>query len=244
MLPAEYRTMHEVELSHWWFRGRRRVLLDLLRQAMASEGDLLRVLDYGCGTGGNTQAYGALATVIGVEVDHAAIKLAQQRGGALYCCANGTQLPFGSGSFDLVVASDVLEHVENDIAAASEIARVLKPGGVAIVTVPAHQWLFSEHDVALLHFRRYSKVALRNLLQRSGFTIRRLSYWNMLLFPAIALHRLIKKPRALHPVHSDTRPASWMVNEALSLLLTAEAAIVRRMPLPWGVSLLTVAERL
>lgn len=235
--------MHALELRHWWFRGRRRVLIDLLRTASAPGGGLLRILDYGCGTGGNTSAYASLGPVVGIEPDAPAVRLAQARGGAQYCRSSGTQLPFRPGVFDAVVASDVLEHIEDDFAAVSEIARVLRPGGAAIVSVPAHQWLFSEHDTALHHFRRYSKTALRDLLERTGLRIRRLSYWNATLFPAICLHRLLVKPRRGHEPRSDTSSSPWLINEVLVALLAVEAAILRHAPLPWGVSLVAVAER-
>jgi SAM-dependent methyltransferase len=141
------------------------------------------------------------------------------------------------------VASDVLEHIEDDLAAVSEIARVLRPGGAAIISVPAHQWLFSEHDAALHHFRRYSKARLRDVLERGGFRIRRISYWNAALFPAICLHRLLVKPRHGHEPRSDIRSSPWPINQALAALLAVEAAILRHAPLPWGVSLVGVAER-
>jgi SAM-dependent methyltransferase len=243
VLPAEYVSMHLLELTHWWFRGRRRVLIDLLREAAGSRAGSLRVLDYGCGTGGNTQAYASFGTVIGIEPDATAVRLAGQRGGADYCRASGVQLPFGPGAFDAVVASDVLEHIADDAAAISEIHRVLTPGGAAIISVPAHQWLFSAHDVALHHFRRYSKAGLKDLLERGGLKVRRLSYWNTTLFPAICLHRLVAKPRPGLELRSDARSSPWLINEALAALLTAEAAVLRRAPLPWGVSLVGLAER-
>jgi SAM-dependent methyltransferase len=243
VLPHEYEIMHALELRHWWFRGRRRMLVDLLGEAAGPRRGSLRILDYGCGTGGNTEAYASLGTVFGIEPDATAVRLAGQRGSAGYCQATGTQLPFGQGAFDAVVASDVLEHIADDGAAISEIHRVLQPGGAAIISVPAHQWLFSAHDAALHHFRRYSKAGLRNLLERGGFKVRRLSYWNAALFPAICFHRLLAKPRRGQELRSDARSAPWLINEALAALLTAEAAILRRAPLPWGVSLVGVAER-
>jgi len=243
VLPREYEIMHALELSHWWFRGRRRVLVDLLREAVGPRAGLLRILDYGCGTGGNTQAYASLGTVIGIEPDAIAVRLAGQRGGAGYCRASGTQLPFGQGAFDAVVTSDVLEHIADDGAAISEILRVLRPGGAAIISVPAHQWLFSAHDAAVHHFRRYSKAGLRDLLERGGLKVRRLSYWNAALFPAICLHRLLTRPRPGQELRSDARSSPWLINEALAALLAAEAAVLRRAPLPWGVSLVGVAQR-
>jgi SAM-dependent methyltransferase len=240
---GEYETMHALELRHWWFRGRRRVLVDLLREVAGPRVSSLRILDYGCGTGGNTSGYASLGAVVGVEPDAAAVRLARERGGAQYCRSNGTQLPFRQGAFDAVVASDVLEHIEDDFAAVYEIARVLRPGGAAIISVPAHQWLFSQHDAALHHFRRYSKAGLRELLERGGLRVRRLSYWNAALFPAICLHRLLVKPRRGPEPRSDISSSPWPINEALAALLAAEAVVLRHAPLPWGLSLVGVAER-
>jgi SAM-dependent methyltransferase len=243
VLQAEYRKMHQLELNHWWFRGRRRVLVDLLWEVVSSGGDGLKVLDYGCGTGGNTQAYAALSEVIGVEPDQTAVRLAQQRGDGRYCCASGTRLPFCDGSFDVVAASDVLEHIEDDRAAVSEIARVLRPRGTAIITVPAHPWLYSDHDAALHHYRRYTKAALRSLLEQNELRMRRLSYWNATLFPAICLHRLLRRSHHVHEPRSDTAPSLGLVNEALAFLLAGEAAVLRHTSLPWGLSLFGVATR-
>jgi 2-polyprenyl-3-methyl-5-hydroxy-6-metoxy-1,4-benzoquinol methylase len=238
MESHEYEVMHAEEVRHWWFRGRRRIILDRLRGIAGA-----RILDYGCGTGGNSSAYSMYGSVIGIEPDSTAVRLARARGGAQYCRASGTELPFRHSIFDVVVASDVLEHIENDSAAVSEIVRVLRPGGAAIISVPAHQWLFSEHDAALHHHRRYSKALLRNLLEHGGLRIRRLSYWNAALFPVIGLYRLVRKPPRTTQPRSDTHSLPWLVNEALTMLLAAEAAVLRHAPLPWGVSLLAVAER-
>jgi SAM-dependent methyltransferase len=245
VLPAEYDAMHLVEMRHWWFRGRRRVLMDLLKDVAGSRSGSIRILDYGCGTGGNTPSYASLGSVVGIEPDGAAIRLAGRRAGARYARASGTQLPFRAGVFDTVVASDVLEHIDDDLAAVSEIARVLTPGGAVVFSVPAHPWLFSEHDAALHHFRRYTKAGLRGVLERGGLKIRRLTYWNTALFPAVALHRLLgrRRPGGIPP-RSDTRPTFRPVNEALAGLLRLEAAILHHASLPWGVSLVGVAARL
>jgi SAM-dependent methyltransferase len=244
MQQSEYGAMHAQELRHWWFRGRRRVLVGMLRQALGSYQGSLRILDYGCGTGGNSPAYASFGAVVGIEPDAGAIRLAHGRGQAQYCRGSGTDLPLRTAAFDAVMASDVLEHIEDHRRAVSEIARVLRPGGLAVITVPAHQWLFSRHDVALHHFRRYSKRGLRELLQGGGLRIRRLSYWNAALFPAISLHRMLEKSRPIGRAHSDTATSPpWLINESLAGLLAAEARILRHVTLPWGVSLLAVGER-
>jgi SAM-dependent methyltransferase len=243
VLPHEYEVMHALELKHWWFRGRRRILLDILRNAIDPRRGRPRILDYGCGSGGNTSFYASVGSVVAIEPDASAIRMAHARGGAQYCRGQGTQLPFRSEAFDAVVASDVLEHIEDDGAAMAEIARVLRPGGVVIISVPAHQWLFSEHDAALHHFRRYSKAGIRDLLGRGGLRIRRLSYWNAVLFPAICFRRLVARRRSAKGPRSDMTSSPWLVNEALAALLAGEAAIFRHAPLPWGVSLIALAER-
>jgi SAM-dependent methyltransferase len=219
------------------------MLVDLLRTVAGNRAGSLRILDYGCGTGGNTQAYSSLGEVVGIEPEASAIRLANRRGGAWYCRANGIHLPFRHGVFDVVLASDVLEHIENDTAAVAEIARVTQVGGIGIMSVPAHQWLFSEHDIALQHFRRYSKVALRALLQDSGFRIRRISYWNTFLFPLVCLHRSAQKGCRIEDPHSDTVLAPWLINESLTALLGVEATALRYTSLPWGLSLVVVAQR-
>ena len=242
MLPAEYQTMHFVELKHWWFRARRRLLLELLAGLKRDRADPFHILDFGCGTGGNTTTYGRFGTTVGIEPDSNAVRLAQARGGASYCCGNGVQLPFRAAAFDVIIASDVLEHIEADSAAVEEMVRVLRPGGSLIITVPAHQWLFSEHDTALHHFRRYSKASLRALLVRHRLRIRRLSYWNTTLFPIICLYRLLQQRRRPVLPHSDTSLPPALINEALAVLLAGEVAVLRYARLPWGLSLVVVAE--
>ena len=233
--------MQLVELSHWWFRGRRSLLQKLVREIARRRTGSLRILDYGSGTGGNTQTYGSFGWVVGIEPDGFAVRVAQDRGGASYCRADGIQLPFRAGAFDVAVASDVLEHIADDSAAVSELIRVVRPGGSIVVTVPAHQWLFSTHDTALHHFRRYSKAALRSVLSKGGLRLRRLSYWNATLFPLVCVHRLLQR-RSAEPPRSDARPAPRIINEVLAGLLTGEAELLRHVALPWGLSLVAVAE--
>ena len=244
MLPHEYEIMHALELRHWWFRGRRRLLVNLLRGVAGPNSRPLSILDYGCGTGGNTSAYRSFGNVIGIEPDPTAVRLAHKRGGARYCRTSGTDLPFRDGSFDMVMASDVLEHIEHDDKAVSEIARVLRPGGSTILSVPAHGWLFSQHDTALQHFRRYSKPAVRDLLERNRLMVSRLSYWNAALFPVVCIQRLIGKRRRTGQPQSDTVLPPRLLNEALARLLAVESALASRITLPWGLSLVAVAERL
>jgi SAM-dependent methyltransferase len=239
----EYETMYAHELRHWWFRGRRRVLVDLLRQYAAGGNGQLRILDYGCGTGGNSPSYAPFGPVCGIEPDPRAVHLAGRRGGAALCRASGTELPFRPDSFDVVIASDVLEHIDDDVRAVQEIVRVLRPGGAFIFSVPAHPWLFGPHDAALFHRRRYVERGLRSLVEESGLRIRRLSYWNSTLLPLYCAHRLVGRFRGSQSAHSDVHALPRFANELLAGLLAVEAALLRRFRLPWGLSLIGIAVR-
>ncbi|HEY7634509.1 MAG TPA: class I SAM-dependent methyltransferase [Gemmatimonadales bacterium] len=243
MLHQEYRTMHAQELSHWWFRGRRRLLTELVHRHVLNGRPRPRLLDFGCGTGGNVATLAAMGEVIGLEPDPGAVELARSRGGALYCRGSGTALPFASESFDGVVASDVLEHIGDDSSAVGEILRVLRPGGKLVFTVPAHPWLYARHDAALLHHRRYTRRSLRALIQQSGLRLEWLSYWNAILFPAVCAFRLIGQLRGDTGVQSDIGSTPLGLNEPLTAVLGLEARALRYVPLPWGVSLVGIASR-
>jgi SAM-dependent methyltransferase len=248
MQEAEYGVMHEQELVHWWFRGRRALLERLLVRHLTPGPRRPTILDFGCGTGGNAIGYAALGPVIGVEPDRNALRFAssrpvrEDRHSVTYCRAVGTALPLRGASFDAVIASDVLEHIADDAAAAREIARVLRPGGVFVFSVPAHPWLWSSHDEALWHQRRYRRAELLRLLESAGLELRWLSYWNAMLFPAIALRRVLTpaRRRGSAAVSDATLPPA-PVNGLLTGMLRAEARLLDWMRFPFGVSLVGVA---
>jgi SAM-dependent methyltransferase len=248
MQEAEYEVMHDQELVHWWFSGRR-VLLERLLQRHLPAVRSPAILDFGCGTGGNALAYAAFGPVVGIEPDRNALRFAKSRSAAArayritYCRAVGTALPLRSGTFDVVVASDVLEHIADHEAAAREIARVLKPGGVLVFSVPAHPWLWSSHDEALWHQRRYRRADLLRLLASAGLEVHWLSYWNAVLFPAIALRRVLA-PAPRGPVRlSDATLPPAFINRALTRMLRLEARLLDWIRFPFGVSLVGVAGR-
>jgi SAM-dependent methyltransferase len=155
--------------------------------------------------------------------------------------------------FDLVVASEVVEHVQDDRAAVATLARLLKPGGILLLTVPAHPWLWSAHDVMNHHFRRYRKHQLHTLLVGAGLTKRRLGYAMCVLFPALAMARLLKG--ASHPdTKPDTKPGTPIaytpspappapINTLLRLLFEAEKFILPTMGMPWGSTLFAVYQK-
>jgi SAM-dependent methyltransferase len=240
MRPDEYRIMHAQEAHHWWFRGRRLMLADLLERER--RGSTQRILDFGSGTGGNVAMAGRVGQVIGIEPDAGALELARARGGALFSRAVGTALPFRDGSFDLVLASDVLEHIGDDALAASEIHRVLRRGGSLIFSVPAHPWLFAPHDRALRHQRRYTRRTIRRVLEGAGLTVAWLSYWNTILFPVAVAARLAKRFGNADS-RSDIRDVAPWLNQSLTAVLAFEARTLQVTQLPWGVSLIGIASR-
>ena len=246
MDPAEYGVMHEQEMVHWWFRGRRALLERLLARHLPAGQATPRLLDFGCGTGGNAVGYAEVGSVVGVEPDREALRFAASRSRATrhrvdYCRAGGTALPLRSASFDAVIASDVLEHIADDAAAAREIGRVLRPGGVFIFSVPAHPWLWSAHDVALWHQRRYRRRELVRMLEGAGLAVRWLTYWNAVLFPAVAARRVLSPRLEDKTAASDTVLPSRPVNAALAGILFAEARVLDWVRFPFGVSLVGVA---
>lgn len=244
MESTEYSVMYAEEQSHWWFRGRRMVLLDLARRWGPGPDARPDILDFGCGTGGNTAAYATIGAVVGVELDSGALRFASRVRSARFCQASGTALPLADCSFDLVLASDVLEHIADHETAVREIARVLRPGGRLVFSVPAHPWLWSDHDRALWHQRRYTRKTLQSLVEHAGLRLEWLSYWNAALFPVVAAWRVLGDAGTRRSTpRSDARRTPGLVNRALLGVLTVEAALLKRFCLPFGVSLVGVATR-
>ena len=233
-----YPLVHAVEDRHWWFRGRRQVVDALL--ASAGVAPPLRVLDAGCGTGRNLQGYRRLGPVRGIEPSGSAVDFCHQRGLTEVVQATVESLPFEDGSFDLVFTTDVLEHVDDDVAALQELRRVAAPGALLVATVPAHMWLWTQSDVALQHRRRYSRKQLESSVRGGGWTPQRATYFNLVLLPPIAAARALRRGQDSTRPELELTPA-WL-DRLLVLPLSVEAALIRRgVALPTGVSIGLVA---
>ena len=245
MEPEEYPKMRRLEDTYWWFVGRR----DLVRRLLADRvtpGSTF--LDIGCGTGAMSSELSKWGDVVSLDFEHAALDFARTRGLFRLVQASAEALPFPEGAFHALTALDVVEHLDDDHAAAREIARVLKPGGVAVITVPAFAFLWSEHDVALHHRRRYRAGEIRSLFESAGLRVRRVSYVMTALFPAVAAVRLAQKAlgssrKPLEKAKTTLPDVPGPMNGILTALLRAESALVRRLDLPFGVSLVCVAEK-
>jgi len=244
-----YREYRQVEDVHWWFVGRRRILLQVLDRYLGSNGSHeRRILDVGCGTGTMLTYLAAFGKAEGVDIDEEALGYCRERGLQNVRLGEAGKLPFDDGSFDLVTALDVVEHLDDDAAAFREMRRVLRPGGHLLVTVPAHKFLWGDQDEVNLHKRRYGAGELHDRLVASGFELVRLSYMNALLFAPIAtirfLRRLERRVRPKIPHQSDFRyPAPAPLNFVLGHVFGAEGSVLRHVDIPIGVSVLALARK-
>ena len=238
--------MLELDDRHWWYRGRRRIIgaeLDRLPLPPGAE-----VLDAGCGSGRTLEELASYGEVHGIELDEGAASVARERGCGEVLVGRLEELPWGDGYFDLITCLDVIEHTPDDRVTLRELRRVCKPGGFLLVTVPAYQGLWSTHDVANHHYRRYSRGRLRAAAQESGWRVRRMTSFNGLLLAPAAAVRLADRRRLRQP-NGDYKPEltlgpEWL-NAALEQPLRLEARWLRGgRTMPAGLSLLAVLENL
>ncbi|SNT13269.1 2-polyprenyl-3-methyl-5-hydroxy-6-metoxy-1,4-benzoquinol methylase [Sphingomonas laterariae] len=237
---AIYDRMAEIDGAHWWFVARRRIIAELIEtQAKPKPG--ARILEVGCGTGSNIPLLQRYGTVDAIEPDDQARALTTQRTGV---AVKGGLLPDGvaldDGAYDLIVLLDVLEHIPGDRAALASLTAKLAPGGKILVTVPASPWMWSAHDVAHHHQRRYTMAAVKRVFADSGLKVRHATHFNTLLFPLIAAARLAGKISGREG-GDDTMPPRPL-NRLLGGLFAAERHWIGRHSLPFGVSIGLVAE--
>ncbi|CAM3091456.1 Ubiquinone biosynthesis O-methyltransferase [Sphingomonas antarctica] len=233
-----YDRMAEHDSTHWWYRARRDVLASVIAREIKLPMEA-RILEIGCGTGHNLPMLAQFGTVDAVEIDDAARGVAERRLGRAVASA---PLPEMAGvpeaTYDMVALLDVLEHVEDDVAALRAIARRLKPGGAILLTVPQYPWMWSGHDVANHHHRRYVKATLKDAIGRAALTLELLSSFNSLLFPFAAAQRVAA--RIAGKQGSDDSLPPRPVNALFEKLFGLERYLVGRVPMPPGVSLLAV----
>lgn len=245
MRPDEYRVMFETEDNYWWYRGLRTLVHSVLAR-YAPRG--VAILDAGCGTGANLQMMQSYGRAIGIDLSAQAIEFCRARGipNDRAFQASLTDLPFCHDLFDLVLSFDVICNIPDDAQALAEIARVLRPGGRLITQLPAYQWLWSTHDVAVGHQRRYSARELRAKVSAAGLAIERMTHTNALFLPLSAANRLFRRGGLANgSVHSDlTTPVPGWINRVLSGIVTAEMQAASRVDFPVGLSVLVIAIKL
>jgi SAM-dependent methyltransferase len=240
-----------IEDTHWWFRGRRKIIATLLRPYLRPPA---RIIDVGSGGGAVAQALLEFGPVTACDIDVRCAASVARRPGMSFAYGTAEAIPFADGSFDLVTAFDVLEHLDDDVRGLREMARVVRPAGLIAVTVPAYGWMWGRQDEVSHHRRRYSGRSLRRAITAAGLIPRRLTGFNTILFPGIAAVRIGRRvaqrlagrrhepdPAGQASDFSMTKPGP--LNDLLATTFSAEAAVLGVVDLPVGVSFLAIAER-
>lgn len=247
MTPGLYDAHDKLEEHHWWFEGRRQVIREVLHKHVLPRASR-QILDVGCGAGGMFPLLSEFGEVSGAESSEDALARARKKYPLkrIEPCALPDSLPVGT--WDLLTAFDVIEHLDDPIASLSAMRSHLTWDGQVLITVPAFQFLWSHHDDANQHRRRYSRLELVSHLSSAGFKVTYVSYFNTLLFPAVAAARLLERVRprkAQQTGHDsgDLEETPEPLNRVLKLLFSSERLALKRLSLPFGVSLIAVAQR-
>jgi SAM-dependent methyltransferase len=236
-----YADLRQLEGSHWWYRGTREVYSVLLER-FARRAEAGFVLDLGCGSGSNAPLLSRWGDLVGLDPWYAALRVLADRGLSVVQGVAGA-IPFPDDTFEIVAMLGVLEHVHDDVAALAEAGRVCRPGGTILLLTSAFTFLWSGHDIANQHRRRYTAHQLHARARRAGLTVRYLSYQNALLFgPAVLVRLLQRLIPSSGPPRVDMFPMPEPINTLLASLLMLEGQLMRWLHFPFGVSLVAVLE--
>lgn len=246
MQPREYDIMYDLETTYWWHTGMMAIMDQILSPTF---GLVSKLLDIGCGTGAKMKILSRHAEVWGIDMHPRAIELCKQRGLANVQIGDATALPFADETFTHAICCEVLQNLPDDAAGIKDAFRVLKPGGYYYVSEQAYPLLRSQHDISQGAVRRYTRRRLRTLLETAGFEVERITSANTTLFPLMAAVRLTSK--ALHPPskvmpeasRSDLKPLPGPVNSLLRSVLEAERALIGKVNLPYGLTIITLARK-
>ncbi|MBN1903210.1 class I SAM-dependent methyltransferase [Candidatus Sumerlaeota bacterium] len=248
MNPEEYEKMYNQENAYWWFQGRKKILFKMIEHYGLLKDGNARVLDIGCGTGLILQSISSRSIAIGMDFSRKAISYCRRRNIRDLLLGDVSNLPIKDSSVDLILALDLMEHIEDDEGLMKEIYRTLKPKGYILATVPAHQYLWSGHDEALHHFRRYSKESFWKLITGNKFQPVKFSYVISFTFLPIFLFRMIQKAyRRFIPSTGNPRThiiiLPRFINSLLVHILNLEGALLKHINFPIGISLLCIARK-
>lgn len=249
MDASAYQSFARREFSHFWFVGRRRIFVELLRRHLSPRKDAV-ILDLGCGVGGMIESLREFGTVVGTDNDASSLAHCRRKLDSEFFQSHAYELPLRTESVDVLCAFDVLEHVPQETEAMAECFRVLKPGGTCFVSGPSYQFLYTHQDRMVQHQRRYTVTDLKRRLRNAGFTIDQASYINSFLFPLIlAVIGFKKISEAIRPPSMDESrlnseiavPAS--LNSLFTKIFSSERHVLRRASLPFGHSLVVVGRK-
>ncbi|MGD9762683.1 MAG: class I SAM-dependent methyltransferase [Candidatus Binatia bacterium] len=250
MDPRLYRSFYEIEEHFWWSVGTRRVFFDTIHECL--ERTPMRVLDVGCGTGIMLRELPRVgATACGLDASALALSFCRQRGLADLVRGDATRLPFKTDALELVLALDLVEHVADDLGCVQELARVCRVGGHLLIHVPAFPFLWTRKDVMNHHYRRYRRDGLARIVRQCGLHIVRLFYINAFVFPVAVLQSIAERAgdrvRSAAAVDADGVERLYRIpatiNRWMLALMKLEGALSRRARLPFGMSLVCLAEK-
>lgn len=246
METAEYDKILEVEERNWWYRARRDLIAKWLRRRRREVGRPLEILDVACAAGMSFRHFAEFGRVRGIDLSSETVRLCKARGIDRIVQCDAQRLPFRDESFDVVLSLDALEHLPDDAAGVREIARVARRDALLLITVPAFMFLWSPHDVAFHHHRRYVRGELAAKLAAGGLDVQKISYWSTSVLPPVWLLRKWRgsRPSSSAPATSDFHLALPAPLESLLYgVMRAEIALMDLVPLPFGVSLFAACAR-
>ncbi len=246
MNPEEYEVMYQVEDHHWWYLGMERITCGLLERALpaAHEARSLKILDAGCGTGAVMKYLTRYGEVTGFDFSAEALKFSRRRGNVRLTQASVLQLPYASNLFDVLVSFDVICEVGvDDRQALCEFARVLRPGGIVLLRLPAYPWMRGQHDVAVHLAHRFTRRELIAKLRANGFTPVHSSYANTFLFPIAAAKRWSERILPRQQQGSDLTLNPGTINGVLCSILSAEVPLIKSVGLPFGLTVTVLARK-
>jgi len=238
-----YPILFRVEQSHWWHTGRRKIIASFVEDICRRVTDRRpRILDVGCGTGANLLMLSQYGDAEGVDVSEDALAFCHERGLEKVKLGAAEALPYDDGTFDLVTALDVVEHLDDDLAGLREMRRVLRPGGRVLLFVPTFMFLWGLQDDVSHHRRRYRMPELRRVLEQAGFEVERTTYANITFFmPILAMRKLMRLTGIKAETENNINVSA--LNGVLGSMLGAESFVLKYINIPFGVSGLCVARK-
>jgi SAM-dependent methyltransferase len=241
-----YKQIHRIEETHWWYVARRKIIFDWINMLLVRYKDP-RILDVGCGTGYNLNLLKNIgcSEPVGLDISLDALNYCHSRNLTQLICGDSVYLPFKHGSFDVILALDLIEHLDDDLRALSEFHRLLSVNGKLVLFTPAFNFLWGKQDEVGHHRRRYTTSDLNNKISNIGLSIIKISYTNTFLFPLIFGGRLVLRFFPLKPklISENDLSPQW-ANGTLTAIFQAEKGFLRRINFPFGVSILCIAEKL
>lgn len=245
MKQEMYHYFNLLEETHWWFLARKEIVLRLIHkfQQREKESSPPHILDIGCGTGGMLTALQSLGTVWGIDSSKKAVDYASSKVPKATITQGSVPQDMPQQQFDIITLLDVLEHIEDDTAALQKIKQSLKPRGIAVITVPALQFLWTSHDDMNEHKRRYSRRELKEKIEKSGLILKKISYYNTLLFLPIAAIKILQRlfPLKKKSHFRDTPPPAFL-NIPLRIIFGLEKYLLSSLNFPFGISIIAVVQ--